>query len=164
MADIKISEATYKEELESSDMIPLAVTGSSKAYHLTGGALFGCLPLATTTDEGIVELATKAETEAATDTARAVTPASLAGAIGAAHLGEAILYAGRSTLTALTRAEITTMFTAEFGRAPVTGDLITIEDKSDRTHMLIWSSTYGGWFGIQLDTWLTDTGRFKSFT
>jgi len=164
MADVKISAATSRDTLESSDMIPLAVSGDGTAYKITGTALFDSIPSATETDEGVVELATQVETEAAVDATRAVTPAGLVGSVGPDMLQEAILYLGRSGLAALTVAEITTMFTTKFGRAPTDGDLCTIEDKTDRQHVLIWSAVHGGWFGIQMDCWLADTGRFKSFT
>ncbi|MBE0410662.1 MAG: hypothetical protein IBX69_13110 [Anaerolineales bacterium] len=163
MADVKISAATNKEQLISSDMLPLAAVGDNTAYKLTGATLFDSIPAATDTSEGVVELATQAETAAATDTERAVTPASLAGSVGPLMLMAGLLFVGRSTFATLTKAEINTLFNTKFGRSPASGDLITIEDGTDRLHVLTWSVVYGGWFGVQLDTWLADTGRFKSF-
>jgi hypothetical protein len=163
MADVKISAATKREQLLSSDMLPLAADGDNVAYKLTGSTLFASIPDASTTAKGIAELATQAETEAATDTERIVTPAGLAAAVGPAMLATALLYIGRSTLTTLTRTEINTLFNTKFGRAREAGDLIVVEDASDRLHILTWSAVYGGWFGVQMDTWLVDTGRFISF-
>jgi hypothetical protein len=163
MADVKISNATRREQLISSDMLPLAAAGDNVAYKLTGSTLFDSIPAATDTARGIVELATQAETEAAADTERAVTPASLASSVGPAMMASALLSVGRSTLATLTRANINTLFNTKYGRAPAMGDLITVEDTTDRLHILTWSAVYGGWFGVQMDTWLTSTGRFISF-
>lgn len=58
-------------------------------WRQVGGGAVGSSGAATTTTQGVVELATTAETAAGTDTARAVTPAGLAGVNGFTALTDA---------------------------------------------------------------------------
>lgn len=94
MANTKISQAYSKATLLLTDMIPVAMQGQLTAYHITGQALFDSLPAATTAEMGVVELATAAEAAAGTDTERALTPASLQGAISTVMLAPQLHYIG----------------------------------------------------------------------
>jgi hypothetical protein len=137
MANTKISQAYSKPTLDPTDMIPVAAQGQLTAYHVTGQALFDSLPAATTASRGVVELATAAEAKAATDTERAVTPASLLGALGPKHIGSAILFIGSPA--ALTAVAIGDAFVTAVGRQPLHGDLVVFSGPYP---------VYGFYFGL----------------
>ena len=72
-----------------------AINTSPAAWGDGFGSTLPSLPQASTTQAGIVELATAAETTAGTSSSLAVTPASLAGIVyGVAPIGTVIMYAG----------------------------------------------------------------------
>lgn len=80
MANTKISEMTDATSVSGADEVPILQGGANKRATLTEvGALIA--PAASTSAAGIVELATNAETITGTDTARAVTPASMKAAL-----------------------------------------------------------------------------------
>jgi hypothetical protein len=58
-------------------MIPVAASGDTTAYHVTGETLFASIPAAAEASKGIIELATVEEANLGADTERAVTPAGL---------------------------------------------------------------------------------------
>lgn len=128
MANTKISQAYSKPALEATDMIPVAAQGQLTAYHVKGQALFDSLPAATTASKGVVELATAAEAKTATDTERAVTPASMLGALGPKHVGSCLFWIGApATLTA---GAIWNAFVAAVGRQPTHGDMVVFSGPS----------------------------------
>jgi hypothetical protein len=61
--------------------------------------------------------------------------------------------AGRINAVTLTKALIDAAFLEVAGRAAVTGDLVTTEDKNDRCYELGYFSggSTAGWFGIRVD-------------
>lgn len=146
MANRKISQAASKASLESTDMIPVAAAGSITAFHITGENLFGSMPNATDASKGAVELATQAETAAGTDAERAVTPASLAKAIGPKNLAAGHCSIG--VLLSLTLANLSAAFLAARGRSHGDGDLIVVRDAMDYLYILAYDASTGGWFGI----------------
>lgn len=148
MANRKISQAASKASLESTDMIPVAQAGSTTASHITGENLFGSMPNATDAAKGAVELATQAETAAGTDAERAVTPASLANAIGPKNLAQGHCSIG--VVMSLTLANIATAFLTARGRAHGDGDLIVVRDAMDYLYILAYDASTGTWFGMNV--------------
>lgn len=67
------------------DATPAAVSGANVLWQYLTGNLSGYIPASSTTVIGAVELATSAESETGTDTARANTPAGLLAAISGKH-------------------------------------------------------------------------------
>ena len=157
MANKKISAASNRVPLQSTDMIPVAALGSTGAFHVTGETLFNSIPEATSDTVGVVELATQAESAAATVDDRAVTPASLANAIGPAHMAEGWCFAGQldddpDVLNLLA------IFEDAFGRAAVNGDMMIVEDPAESLYVVFMSEAAGGWFGFN-----ATTGAFVSY-
>ncbi|MFU8772226.1 MAG: hypothetical protein ACNA8H_07385 [Anaerolineales bacterium] len=97
---------------------------------------------------------------------RVVTPAGMADSVNAKMLAPGWYYLGRINEYTLTKSLINKEFLDRIGRSQVKGDQVTVEDKNDRVHVLVWweSGARDGWFGLQMDTWAVDTGRFKSFS
>jgi hypothetical protein len=149
MANTKISQAYSKATLETTDMIPVAKQGALTAYHVTGQALFDSLPAASTASKGVVELATNTETRAGVDTERAVTPASLANAIGATMVAAGIHYIGSVTLP-LSAAAITAKFLATVGRAMAHGDMAVFDDSGGGYTLGFYHSGAGKVYGFNL--------------
>jgi hypothetical protein len=125
MANTKISQAYPKATLAVTDMIPVAAQGQLTAYHVTGQAIFDSLPAGTTASLGVVELATAAEAKAGVDTERALTPASLIGAIGKTMIAEGLHYIG--DVDPLTALQIKTVFEAALGRTWEHGDIMIFD-------------------------------------
>jgi hypothetical protein len=150
MTNTKISQAYSKPTLETTDMIPVAKQGALTAYHVTGQALFDSLPPASTASKGVVELATAAEAKAGTDVTRAVTPASLIGAIGPKMVAAGIHYIGQ--VTALTAAAITAQFATAVGRAAAHGDMMIFDDAGGGYFVGFYHSGAGRVYGFNLRT------------
>jgi hypothetical protein len=148
MANTKISQALSKPALEPTDMIPVAAQGQLTAYHVKGQALFDSLPAATTASQGVVELATAAEAKAGTDTERAVTPASLIGAVGKTMIGSPLFFIGSTT--ALNAATIAGVFATAVGRNVAHGDLV------------VFSGPYPG-YGFYFGVFNVEAGAFYCF-
>lgn len=154
MTGKKINEAIPKTALEDSDMLPVAAADDGETYHLSGAALFASLPAAAAGRRGVVELATQEETLLAADAERAVTPASLRSAVGAAHLAPGWCYAGQ-VAPPLTASRLLAAFQARFGRPAANGDLATFADTDQALYLLSWSAAAGAWWGANLSS-----GRF----
>jgi hypothetical protein len=150
MANTKISQAYSKSTLETTDMIPVAKQGALTAYHVTGQTLFDSLPPASTASKGVVELATAAEARAGSDTERALTPASLANAIGPTMVAAGILYIGQ--VSALTAAAISAQFATAIGRAVAHGDVMIFDDASSGYYVGFFHSGAGKVYGFNLRT------------
>jgi hypothetical protein len=152
MANTKISQAWSKPALEATDMMPVAKQGSLQAYHVTGQTLFDSLPAATTASKGTVELATAAETQAGTDAERAVTPASLIGAIGPQNLVGGVHYIGSAGAPPLTATMIFNAFHTATGRNPAWGELIVCGDNSGGFYLFFYHTATGAMMGFNLWT------------
>ena len=144
-------------------MVPVAKSGDNRAYHVTGQALFASIPAANTAERGTVELATATETKAAADGQKAVTPASLVGAIGLKNFGSAFLYIGRIMDPPTTYIKIRDMFWSALGRLPVTGDALVVADEDDVFYFLIYESGGGKFFGFQITGNTAVTMSFVTF-
>lgn len=154
----RISDTTPISALAAEHCIPVAVPDDPTAYHITGSALLDSIPHASTTERGLLFLATPAETRAALVSDHAITPASLAYAIGPRHLGANWCSLGRVNRAALTAAEISAYFRSAFNRSAVQGDLITLVDDLDRLYLLAFNAASGRWEGLSLST-----QEFKTF-
>jgi hypothetical protein len=150
MANTKISQAYAKATLETTDMIPVAAQGQLTAYHVTGQALFDSLQPASTASKGVVELATAAEARAGTDTERALTPASLANAIGPKMVAAGEHYIGQ--VSALTAVAITTQFNTAVGRAMAHGDMAIFDDAGGGFYVGFFHPAAGRIYGFNLRT------------
>lgn len=89
MATVTGLTATRMEAIEASSVVSGIINGSGHLIltkhdgsTIDAGAVLGSVPIASTTVQGIVELATTSEATTGTDTTRAVTPAGLAAAVG----------------------------------------------------------------------------------
>jgi hypothetical protein len=89
----------------SSRILGRATAGAGLVEELTGAQAAAIVAAATTSAQGAVELATTAETEAGTDTVRAVTPAGLAATSipksTGTTAGDLLTFSGASTPTRL---------------------------------------------------------------
>jgi hypothetical protein len=157
MANTKISQAYSKPTLEASDMIPVAKQGALTAYHVTGQALFDSLPPASTASKGVAELATAAEARAGSDTERALTPASLANAIGPKMVAAGIHYIDQ--VGGLTAAGIIAQFAVAVGRSAAHGDMMIFDDEGGGFYLGIFHSAAGKVYGFNLRT-----GDYVSFS
>lgn len=88
MASVTVSTAARVDAVEDASVVSAVVDGTGHLILTKGsgstvdaGLVAGELPEATLIQQGIVELATDAETTAGTDAERAVTPAGLAAAL-----------------------------------------------------------------------------------
>ena len=152
MANKKISAALDKASLEATDMIPVAQAGSAQAWHVTGQTLFDSIPPATEASPGTVELATAAEVTAATDGARAVTPASLFGNLTIRHLANGALYIGQVT-SINDKTGIGNLLTAITGLlAPQDGDLFLVRDNLDNMYLFVFEGASGDFQGFNMTT------------
>jgi len=124
MANTKISQAYSKPDLEPTDMIPVAEQGALTPYHITGQALFDSLRPASTADRGVVGLATAAEAAAGADTERALTPASLANAIGPKMIADGVHYIGYHDYSPGSAVQVCNLFATAVGRAVAHGDMM----------------------------------------
>jgi hypothetical protein len=163
MPDVAISGATAKASLVNSDMIPVAASGSTTAYKVTGETLFNSIPQASTSVQGKVELATAAETRAATDTARAITPAGLANSVGPKQLYPGFCFAGKLAVRPPTGVTIYNKFLATFGRVIADGDVLTILDNLDDMYLLCFSESDGGFHGIHFNLSSPPNHEFVSY-
>ncbi len=152
MANTKISQAYSKPTLETTDMIPVAKQGALTAYHVTGQTLFDSLPPASTASQGVVELATAAEAKAGTDIERAVTPASLIGAIGPQMIAAGVHYIGSVGALPLSANQIATRFSTVVGRAIDYGDLVIFDDSSGGFYITVFHAGAGRFYGFNLRT------------
>ena len=152
MANTKISQAYSKATLEATDMIPVAKQGALTAYHVTGQTVFDSLPPASTASQGVVELATAAEAKAGTDIERAVTPASLIGAIGPKMIAAGVHYIGSVSSTPLTATKIAAQFNTAVGRAIAHADLAIFYDSSGGFHIVIFHVQSATFLGFNLLT------------
>jgi hypothetical protein len=148
MANTKISQAYSKPALEATDMIPVASQGQLTAYHVTGQALFDSLPGATTASKGAVELATQAETKAGADCERAITPASLLGAIGPKMVAKGLIYIGY--VENMNAVGIDLIYQQVCGRAMLNGDIA------------IWDGPYPD-YGFYLGVYHSAAGKVYAF-
>ncbi|MBE0410663.1 MAG: hypothetical protein IBX69_13115 [Anaerolineales bacterium] len=166
MSERAISEATDRAVPLGTDMLPVAASGSQTAYYVTLGNLIASLPSGTVTKRGVVQLCAVDQVKEVSEANRVVTPAGLADSVNAKMLAPGWYYLGRINVYSLTKSLIDKAFLDTVGRMQVAGELVTVEDKYDRVHVLVYwdGGTRSGWFGMQLDTWMADTGRFKSFS
>ena len=146
-----ISEASAKESLDTTDMIPVAKSGEATAYHVTGQTLFDSIPTASSSQEGIVEIATKIEINTG-EGGKIVGASNLSNCLAGTHY----MYLSSSPPVAST---ITNRFTIVFDRAPAIGDLVTMKDSSGDYFILVYDSENTGWRGLNA----TDAA-FVSFT
>ena len=157
MTDKKISDAAPKASLAATDMIPVACASDDIVYHITGQTLFDSIPQATTSVRGTAEAATLAEVQAAADSARCVTPASLAQAINPLHLAPGWCYIGQVS-TPPTFSKINAKFIEAFGRSPARGDLFTMYDSDNDIYILVLNDSAGVFCGIN-----ASDGAFVSY-
>ena len=88
-ANVGTGADVFKQENASHVLEMRGINGTGAiSAAVNGDNVDVSVASATTTAEGVVELATNAEATAGTDTTRAVTPAGVAAAMGAAGLGD----------------------------------------------------------------------------
>jgi len=88
-ANVGTGADVFKQENASHVLEMRGINGTGAiSTAVNGDNIDVSVASATTTAEGVVELATNAEATAGTDTTRAVTPAGVAAAMGAAGLGD----------------------------------------------------------------------------
>jgi hypothetical protein len=163
MSEKAISEATDRAVPLGTDMLPVAVSGSTTAYYVTLDDLIESIPMGTVTRKGLMQLAYASEVQSVTESARVVTPAGLAGSVNAKMLIPGCFSLGRINELTLTKALIGAKFLEVTGRTQVTGDIVTTEDKNDYPYILGYfsGSVTKGWFGVQITG--STTGNFKSY-
>jgi len=90
MGTVQVFDSERMQEIEDTSVVDGHIDGSGHLIlvqhdgtEIDAGSALATIPVASETVQGIVELATTAETTTGTDTERAVTPAGVAAAIGA---------------------------------------------------------------------------------
>jgi hypothetical protein len=153
MSERAIEEATDRVAPLGTDMLPVAAAGSQVAYYVTIDDLHESIPSGTVTRSGLVQLAVTTIVADVDVKDRVVTPAGLAGNVNAKMIKGGCFCVGRINAVTLTKALIDAAFLEVAGRAAVTGDLVTTEDKNDRCYELGYFSggSTAGWFGIRVD-------------
>ena len=148
--------APIQEQLNSK--LPEAYTALD-ATKLTGLVPVASVPGASTTAIGGIEIATKTEAMALTDSSRAITPATL-GNVLAGYVSTGILQAGQTTITYTASQETTApiTFSTAFASAPsvtvsavaTKPELVTLSVTSVTTtgFSIVANSTTADWGGV----------------
>lgn len=151
MLEIEDGTVVSGEINESGDLILTTHGGST----INAGPVLGTVPDASDTVKGIVELATTSETEALSDTTRAITPAGLASTISGLDGRLDVLEAAKvQTITAPSESSGASSYPTGISLASVSsgsgwslngglGSIVTVKQSSDRCVQTFYSNNGG---------------------
>jgi len=149
MAQVKISQTQFLPQATPGALFPLAAAGDATARCIALGDVWGSLPEATPDGPGACTLAHPAQAQAADDGAAAVTPQSLAGALGARHFAPAGALL-QVSVAPPGGAAVSQAFLAACGRRRSQGDLALVQDAQEALYLLVWNSPRRRWQGLDL--------------